>query len=103
MSPKYHQWEPFPPYHEKYQHAWTKDPALGGHGGTDMRELRLFVQAVKNRTQTPIDVYDSVIMCVHGPLSEISIAKGSVPVKVPDFTRGKWKTRKPCFALDMIA
>ena len=101
-SPKYHQWEPFPPYHEKYRHAWTKEPALGGHGGTDMRELRLFVRAVKNRTQTPIDVYDSVIMCVHGPLSEISIAKGSVPVKVPDFTRGKWKTRKPHFALDMV-
>jgi predicted dehydrogenase len=102
-SPKYHQWEPFPPYQEQYRHAWTKEPALGGHGGTDMRELRLFVRAVKNRTQTPIDVYDSVIMCVHGPLSEESIAKGSVPIEVPDFTRGKWKTRKPSFALDMTA
>ncbi|MHC4631662.1 MAG: Gfo/Idh/MocA family oxidoreductase [Planctomycetota bacterium] len=102
-SPKYHQWESFQPYQEKYRHTWTKSSSLGGHGGTDMRELKLFVQAVKNRTQTPIDVYDSVIMCVHGPLSEKSIAKGSVPVKVPDFTRGKWKTRKPYFALDMIA
>ena len=100
QSPKYHEWEPFPPYHEKYRHAWTRKPALGGHGGTDIRELKLFVQAVKNRTQTPIDVYDSVIMCVHGPLSELSIAKGSVPVKVPDFTRGKWKTKKPRFALE---
>jgi len=99
MSPKYHEWEPFPPYHEKYRHAWTREPALGGHGGTDIRELKLFVQSVKNRTQTPIDVYDSVIMCVHGPLSELSIAKGSVPVKVPDFTRGKWRARKPRFAI----
>ena len=99
-SPEYHQWEPFPPYHEKYRHSWTKEPSLGGHDGTDMRELKLFVQAVKNRTQTPIDVYDSVTMCVHGPLSELSIAKGSVPVKVPDFTREKWKTRKPRFAID---
>lgn len=99
-SPSYHQWEPFPPYHEKYQHTWTKQPALGGHGGTDVREVRLFVEAVKNRTQTPIDVYDSVTMCVHGPLSELSIAQGSAPVKVPDFTRGKWKTRKPYFAVD---
>ncbi|MHC4595673.1 MAG: gfo/Idh/MocA family oxidoreductase, partial [Planctomycetota bacterium] len=85
-SPKYHQWESFQPYQEKYRHTWTKSSSLGGHGGTDMRELKLFVQAVKNRTQTPIDVYE-----------------GSVPVKVPDFTRGKWKTRKPYFALDMIA
>jgi predicted dehydrogenase len=102
-SPQYHQWEPFPPYHEKYRHAWTKEPSLGGHGGTDIRELRLFVQAVKNRTQTPIDVYDSVIMCVHGPLSEVSIARGSASIKVPDFTRGNWKTRKPRFALDKTA
>jgi len=68
-----------------------------------MLELSLFVQAVKNRTQTPIDVYDSVIMCVHGPLSEISIAKGGSPVKVPDFTRGKWRTRKPRFGIETIA
>lgn len=102
-SPEYHQWEPFGPYHEKYRHAWTKEPELGGHDGTDMRELRLFVQAVKNRTQTPLDVYDSVLMCVHGPLSEASIAQGSIPVKVPDFTRGRWQTRKPHFAMDMTA
>ncbi len=102
-SPQYHQWEPFGPYHEKYRHAWTKEPELGGHDGTDMRELRLFVQAVKNRTQTPLDVYDSVLMCVHGPLSEASIAQGSIPVKVPDFTRGRWQARKPHFAMDMTA
>ena len=102
-SPKYHQWEPFAPYHEKYKHAWAKEPTLGGHGGTDIRELRLFVEAVKNRTQTPIDVYDSVAMCVHGPLSEISITQGGRPVTVPDFTRGRWKTWKPCFGMDMKA
>jgi predicted dehydrogenase len=102
-SPQYHQWEPFGPYHGQYRHAWTKEPELGGHDGTDMRELRLFVQAVQNRTQTPLDVYDSVLMCVHGPLSENSIAQGSIPVKVPDFTRGRWQTRKPHFAMDMTA
>lgn len=103
VSPKYHEWEPFAPYHEKYRHTWTREPALGGHDGTDIRELRLFVRAVKSKTQTPIDIYDSVIMCVHGPLSEQSIAKGSVPVKVPDFTRGKWKTARPYFAPDTMA
>jgi hypothetical protein len=63
-------------------------------------EISLFIDAVRNKTHTPIDVYDSVIMSVHGPLSEESIAKGSVPVKVPDFTRGKWKARKPTFGID---
>ena len=103
-SPRYHQWEPFSPYQEKYEHTWWKTlgnkAQEGGHGGVDYIELALFVQAVRNKTQTPLDVYDSVIMSVIGPMSEQSIAQGSVPVQVPDFTRGKWKTRKPTFALE---
>ncbi|MGB2905487.1 MAG: Gfo/Idh/MocA family oxidoreductase [Candidatus Aminicenantaceae bacterium] len=103
-SPEYHEWEPFPPYQEKHDHAWWKAiQGVGsqyGHGGTDYLELKMFVEAVRNQTQTPIDVYESVIMSANGPLSEESIAKGSAPIKVPDFTRGKWKTRKPRFAVD---
>ncbi len=99
-SPKYHQWEPFAPYQEKYEHLWWKKGARGGHGGTDYIELEQFVKAVRNGTQTPIDVYDSVTMSVIGPLSEKSIASGSAPVEVPDFTRGEWKTKKPTFAVE---
>jgi len=103
ISPKYHQWEPFAPYQEKYENTWwqaMKDNSGNfSHGGTDYLELKLFVEAVRNKTQTPIDVYDSVIMSVTGPLSEISIANGSAPVKVPDFTKGKWETKKPSFAV----
>ena len=98
-SPEYHKWEPFAPYQETYEHKWWQEGVKGGHGGTDYIELAQFVNAVRNKTQTPIDVYDSVIMSVIGPLSEQSIAMKSVPVKVPDFTRGKWKTRKPQFAV----
>ena len=39
-------------------------------------------------------------MSVLVPLSGKSIAAGSAPVKVPDFTRGQWETRKPSFAMD---
>ena len=104
LSPEYHEWEPFPPYQNKHEHAWWR-AILGeagefGHGGTDYLELKMFVEAVRNQTQTPIDVYESVIMSANGPLSEESIAKGGAPIPVPDFTRGKWKTRKPRFALD---
>ncbi len=102
-SPKYHEWESFDPYQEKYDHAWWKQTAQeaagASHGGTDYLELREFLRAVRAKTQTPIDVYDSVIMSVITPLSEESIAKGSAPVKCPDFTRGKWRTRKPSFAV----
>ena len=103
-SPEYHQWEPFPPYEEKYEHAWWKkmreEGSQGGHGGTDTLELKLFIDAVRSRTQTPIDVYDSVSMsCIVG-LSEQSIMQNSAPVKCPDFTRGRWKTWNPRFGLN---
>lgn len=115
-SPKYEEWEPFPPYQKKYDHSWwkmmeeqkraatarsrTSNQLAFGHGGTDGLEEFLFLEAVRNKTQTPIDVYDSVIMSVINPLSEQSIKNGGAPVACPDFTRGKWKTRKPAFALD---
>jgi len=102
-SPQPQTFEPFAPYQEKHDHAWYRkggqDATAAGHGGTDYLELREFVRAVRNRTQTPLDVYESVLMSVIVPLSEQSIAKGSVPVECPDFTRGKWKTRKPSFAV----
>ena len=48
----------------------------------------------------PIDVYDAVTwMCITA-LSEESIAKGSMPVECPDFTRGKYKTRKTVDTMD---
>jgi len=42
----------------------------------------------------PIDIYDTAIMMSITALSEESIAKGGAPVMVPDFTRGKYLTRK---------
>ncbi len=102
-SPKYHEWEPFEPYQEQYEHPWwqaMKDAAGNfGHGGTDYLELQKFLDAVRNKAQTPIDVYDSVTMSVIIPLSEQSIARGGAPVECPDFTRGKWEEGKPAFAV----
>ena len=40
-----------------------------------------------------MDVYDAASwMCITA-LSEISIKEGGAPQKLPDFTRGRWKTR----------
>jgi predicted dehydrogenase len=97
-SPAYHQWEPFDAYQETYDHTWWKQKYEGGHGGTDFLELKLFVDAVRKKTQTPLDVYDAVLMSCIVPLSGHSIEAGSVPIKVPDFTRGQWKTKTPVFA-----
>jgi len=103
-SPKYHEWEPFAPYQERHEHAWWKSlreqAADAGHGGTDDLELREFIRAVRNRAPTPLDIYDSVTMSMIIPLSGESISKNGAPIPCPDFTRGRWKTRKPYFAVE---
>ena len=103
VSPQYHEWEPFEPYQQQYEHRWWKDQRASGaemtHLGTDIIELREFVAAVACRGPTPIDIYDSVTMSVITPLSGLSIAKGSQPLEIPDFTRGHWRTRNPFFAV----
>jgi len=39
-------------------------------------------------------------MSVIAPLSTKSVAEGNKTLEFPDFTKGKWKTRKNTFALD---
>ncbi|MCG8509825.1 MAG: hypothetical protein MI741_11420, partial [Rhodospirillales bacterium] len=101
-------WSPFGLYQTKFDHKWWRGPdspsaryGPGVHAGTDPLEMQLFFDAVRRKGPTPIDVYDSVIMSVIFPLSEISIAKGNQPVECPDFTRGKWESTEPKFAVDM--
>jgi hypothetical protein len=48
------------------------------------------VQCLHDGLAPDMDVYDAASWSVPGPLSEASLAKGSAPVKFPDFTRGKW-------------
>ncbi|CCH00927.1 oxidoreductase domain protein [Fibrella aestuarina BUZ 2] len=103
-KPKAHSWEPFAAYEAEFDHPlWKKHAAnadKAGHGGIDFFVMRAFIEAVKYKTQPPIDVYDAAVWSAISPLSEKSIAKGGQLVEVPDFTRGKWKTNAPIFALN---
>jgi len=99
-SPEYHQWEPWKPYEEKFNHKWWQaDLSSQSHGGTDYTMLEQFVSALREKGPTPIDVYDSAVMSAIVALSGISIEKNT-PVAFPDFTKGKWQTSKPYFAMD---
>ena len=86
-------------FYEKYDHPlyaeYSKMESLGDHGGVDWLVCRAFIESVKAGTDTPIDAYDTAAWMAIAPLSEASIAKGSAPVEVPDFTRGKWFRREP--------
>ena len=56
--------------------------------------------SLKEKKPMPIDVYDAVTWMSVTALSEQSIANGSAPVECPDFTRGKYKTRKTVDCLE---
>lgn len=73
----------------------TEEAKALGHGGMDYYMLKEFAKAIINNEEMPIDVYDAASWMVITALSEISIAAGGAPVDIPDFTNGKWVTRKP--------
>ncbi len=87
-------------YREKYEHPLWRDylahPVVVSvaHEDIDWIVFREFIEAVKNKTQVPIDVYDMASWMSITPLSEQSIAMGGMPVAIPDFTSGGWVNRK---------
>ena len=85
-------------YMEKYMHPlWREYQAFGirgDHDGMDYLVLRAFIESVQNSTEPPIDVYDAAAWMSITPLSEASIASGSAPVAIPDFTGGRWITSR---------
>lgn len=95
-----HNWESFETYRNKYEHPLWKQYAKdgiheGGHGGMDFLVLSAFAQSAINNEKSPIDVYDTAAWMAITCLSEQSIAMGSMPVPVPDFTNGMWIDREP--------
>lgn len=98
-----HKWESFDKYQTEFEHPlwqkYIKEGIKAGHGGAGFLKVRAFVECIKRKISTPIDVYDTAIWMAITPLSEKSIALGSEPVYFPDFTQGKWMTNKPIFGL----
>lgn len=83
-------------YNEYLPDDWkniTEDKLKTGHGGMDYIMLKHFVRAVKNKEDMPIDVYEACAMMCVTALSEESVKNNGAPVRVPDFTDGKYKKR----------
>lgn len=89
-----HSWESDAPYMKEYAHPlWTAYHEFGkrgGHGGMDFLVLRAFIEALQQGSPMPIDVYDTAALMAITALSEESIAQGSAPIAIPDFTLGRW-------------
>lgn len=103
-SAKAHQWDEAQAWLDKYDHPlwqrWSKESAGAGHGGMDFFVVHAFIESIKRKTPTPLDVYDAATWSAITPLSERSIELGNQTVEFPDFTGGQWMYRKPVFALD---
>lgn len=90
-------------YSEYLPEDWriiTKEQIEAGHGGMDYVMLKNLFKCIAEKRAMPIDVYDAVAWMSITALSEQSIKKGSMPIECPDFTRGKYKTRKTVDVFD---
>ena len=89
-----HRWASIDSYKAKYEHTLWRElgakASSGGHGGMDYVMAYRLVQCLREGLVPDFDVYDAAAWSAPGPLSEMSVAKGSAPMKFPDFTRGKW-------------
>jgi predicted dehydrogenase len=92
-------WEPLAKYRDEFDHPfWKQDgetASSSGHGGGDYFVMREFYRAIAEDREPPIDVYDGVTWSAILPLSGQSIRQGNKALEMPDFTRGRWKDRKP--------
>ena len=81
---------------EKYKHPIHKEleekaKKVGGHGGMDFIMDYRLIYCLQNGLPLDQDVYDAAEWSSMGELTRISIENNSMPVEVPDFTRGSWK------------
>ena len=67
----------------------------GGHGGMDyVMDLR-WSYCLRHGLPLDMDVYDLASWSSVVPCSAESDRNGGMPVELPDFTRGAWRTAKP--------
>lgn len=81
--------------HPMWKVAGEVAKKVGGHGGMDfIMDLR-WVYCLQNGLPLDMDVYDLAAWSCIFEASERSVNKRSMPIDIPDFTRGAWKSAKP--------
>jgi predicted dehydrogenase len=99
-----HEWEDLEAYFKEFEHPMWKNLAEqasgAGHGGMDYIEDYRLIRSLQTGTNTDMDVYDAAALSAIAEVSEKSVANNSSPEKIPDFTRGMWKTFKPIGIID---
>ena len=102
MKGKGHSWLNNAEYNDmrkKYDHPIWSDlkeeiKKHGGHGGMDFVMNYRILDCLNKGLPLDINVYDSAAWSAVFPISVLSVELGSIPVKFPDWTRGKWKEKR---------
>jgi hypothetical protein len=68
---------------------------VGGHGGMDFLMDWRLIDCLRNGLPIDEDVYDAALWSSIVPLTKWSVAFGSNPIQVPDFTCGSYKNNTP--------
>ena len=79
-----------------YTHPIIKDieekaKEVGGHGGMDFIMDYRLIYCLRNGLPLDQDVYDAAEWSAIIELSRKSVENQSMPIKIPDFTRGAWQ------------
>jgi len=99
LAAESHAWDDFEKFAAEYEHPlWKALAAKGegrGHGGMDYIEDYRLIQSLLKGEPLDQDVYDAAAWSAVVGASCGSVAAGSRPFEIPDFTRGKWKINPP--------
>ncbi len=101
-------WQNINSFVDQYEHPlWGK---YGGNaqekkvenwsGAFDYLMLYQLLFALQNDITPPMDVYDAAAWSAIIELSGQSVFNKSKPIDFPDFTKGKWKNRKPGYFMN---
>lgn len=89
-APNKAEWRPLSDFNdllpERYRNV-TEEQRSAGHWGGDFFIVQDFVDAIRNGTKPPIDVYDACEWTAVGLLSELSVTNGGRVMDVPDFRK----------------
>ena len=92
-----HRYTPLEEFAAQWDHPlWKADRVIhakNGHGGMDFLEDLRLMECLQQGVPTDCDVYDAAAWSSMVELTATSNASRSKAVDVPDFTRGRWKSR----------
>ena len=75
---------------EELQEQARRESPERGYARVNAMDWRL-IDCLRNGLPMEMDVYEAALTSAVIPLSEWSVANGSAPIEVPDFTNGAWR------------